>query len=251
MRIYSTMYDELFNQVPDHPRLSRRSDERATRVINENKFTLVRDFLDPSGVFVEFAPGDCRFVLEVAGAYVKTAYAVDISDQRDHNLEFPSNLKLIVYDGYGLESIERSSVDTVFSDYFIEHLHPEDTRLHFELVYRLLKPGGRYVFRTPNGLTGPHDVSEYFSTTPQGFHLKEWTYAEMRLLLGSLGFRHCQMVGRVRGRRIRLPYQCARYCELGLGSFQGRRGVRWLGFWCRLFAWWPPSDFGSAEPRDC
>jgi SAM-dependent methyltransferase len=216
IEIYSTMYDDLFRQVPDHPRLTRRTDERTTRMISGNKLSLVRDFLGPSSVFVEFAPGDCRFVMEVA-AYVRRAYAVDISDQREPGLDFPRNLTLIVYDGYNLEGIEENSVDTVFSDYFIEHLHPEDTRLHLALAYRLLKPGGRYIFRTPNGLIGPHDVSEYFSTTPQGFHLKEWTYTEMRPLLRSLGFRRCQMVGRVSGRRFRLPYECAQVCELGLG----------------------------------
>jgi SAM-dependent methyltransferase len=216
IEIYATMYDDLFRQVPDHSRLTRRRDERATRMISGNKLLLVRDFLDPSHVFVEFAPGDCRFVMEVA-AYVKSAYAVDISDQREPGLDFPRNLKLIVYDGYNLEGIEESSVDTVFSDYFIEHLHPEDTQLHFELVYRLLKPGGRYVFRTPNGLIGPHDVSEYFSVTPQGFHLREWTYTEMRPLLRSLGFRHCYVSGGLRGRRISLPYLYAQVCEFGLG----------------------------------
>lgn len=221
--IYATMYDELFERVPDHPRLTQRRDDRLTGIANRKKLALVREFLTPKSVFLEFAPGDCRFAMEVA-AHVRTALAVDISDQRDPEARAPENFRLIVYDGYRLESVEDGSVDLVFSDQFIEHLHPEDTRTHFELAHRLLRPGGRYVFRMPHAMSGPHDVSEYFSEEPEGFHLKEWTYLELRGLLRDLRFRRFYVVWLANGVRLRPPYSYVETCERVLRTLP--RGLR-------------------------
>lgn len=213
--IYATMYDDLFRQVPDHPRLTRRNDEKLTRLANKERLALVRDFLNPSSVFAEFAPGDCTFAMEAA-KYVKTAYGMDISDQRGQNYKSAANFELIIYDGYHLEGIESSSVDILFSDQLIEHIHPEDTKLHFELAYRILKPGGKYVFRTPHAFTGPYDVSQYFSDDPQGFHLKEWTFIEFKQLFKDVHFSQFYPVRSVKGIRLKLPYLYVEACEHAL-----------------------------------
>ena len=42
----------------------------------------------------------------------------------------------------------------MFSGQVIEHLHPEDVPIHLKCVFERLKPGGRYIFDTPTGLTG-------------------------------------------------------------------------------------------------
>lgn len=210
--IYATMYQELFGKVPDHPRLTRRESADLTARANRSKLCLVGGFLDESSVFVEFASGDCRFAGRVAGR-VGRAYGIDISDQRNSKDGFPENFELIVYDGYNLDEIENDSVDIVFSDHLIEHLHPEDARLHFALVRRILKTGGKYVFRTPHALTGPHDVSRYFSDEPECFHLKEWTYTEIKKMLEDL--RYAEFHPRWRAKRInlRMPYGYFSMCE--------------------------------------
>jgi len=210
--IYATMYDDLFNQVPDHPRLTQRDDEELTRIANKSKLAVVSEFLNKSSVFVEFAPGDCRFAMEVA-KYVRNVYTIDISDQRGHTDDSPKNFRLIVYDGYSLEEIEENSVDIIFSDQFIEHLHPEDTKLHFELAYHILKHGGKYVFRTPHSFTGPHDVSGYFSDDPQGFHLKEWTFIELKQLLKELKYSQFHAYRHIKGIKLRIPYLYYEICE--------------------------------------
>ena len=223
-KIYATMYDELFARVPDHPRLTRRADSGATSEQNHVKLQLVGRYLDPSRVFLEFAPGDCRFAIDVAGR-VKHAYGLDISDQRRRGEQTPDNFELIVYDGYHLDAIPDHSVDVIFSDQLIEHFHPDDTRLHFELAHRLLKDGGVYVFRTPHTLTGPHDVSLYFSDEPECFHLKEWTYREIRSLLRSIGyssFSAWQYRQRFNA-TYRLPYSYFAAMEAMLGSLPKRR----------------------------
>ncbi len=184
--IYAGMYDELFAKVTDHPRLKERANNERIQASNIQRLELVKKFLNDLTVFVEFGPGDCNFSFEVS-KYVKKVYAVDISDQSGRNNNIPTNFKLIVYDGYNL-NMESNSVDVAFSDQFIEHLHPDDAEYHFELVKRILRDNGVYVFRSPHAFFGPHDISKYFSDEPQGFHLKEWTYSEIEKILKKVNF---------------------------------------------------------------
>lgn len=219
--IYSTMYDELFREVPDHPRLTRRDSEQLTEAANRNKLSVVGRFLTKSDVFVEFAPGDCKFSMEAA-KHVKFAYGIDISDQRDPSDDVPENFKLVLYDGYDLDGVDNESIDIVFSDQLIEHFHPEETKLHFEIVHRMLKAGGKYVFRTPHALTGPHDVSMYFSDEPDCFHLKEWTYIELKALLMDVKYSKFQTRWRARKLDFRVPYYYFAACEHVLGRIPKR-----------------------------
>lgn len=220
-KIYAVMYDELFAKVPDHPRLMRRENEVDTRRANRTKFALTRTEIDKSTVFGEFAPGDCRFVMEVA-PHVKQAIGIDISDQRNPADPVPENFKLIVYDGYNLDEIPDNTLDILFSDQLIEHFHPEDTEYHFQIALRILKPRGKYIFRTPNRLSGPHDISEYFCDTPEGFHLKEWTYTEIRPVLQEAGFGKISARLTFKGRVFRLPYFIFTFMEKLLSVFPRR-----------------------------
>jgi len=181
-KIFPVMYHELFTKVPDHPRLNE------TKIIDTNSPTLqfLKKYLNDSTVYVEFGPGDCQLA-SIVCKYTKKVIAVDISDQRKDESRFPSNLELIIYDGYDL-NIERGSVDVVFSDQFIEHLHPEDVEYHFQLVKRILHDEGLYIFRTPHAYFGPHDISKFFSDEPEGFHLKEWTHSEIEEILKKVNF---------------------------------------------------------------
>ena len=176
------MYDELFSNVPDHPRL------KETKITDTDSPTLLflKEYLNDSSVYVEFGPGDCQFASTVC-KYAKKVVAVDISDQRKEGSRFPSNFELIIYDGYDL-NMESGSVDVVFSDEFIEHLHPEDVEYHFQLVKRILHDEGLYIFRTPHAYFGPHDISKFFSDEPEGFHLKEWTHSEIEETLKKVNF---------------------------------------------------------------
>ncbi|RJP62045.1 MAG: class I SAM-dependent methyltransferase [Candidatus Auribacter fodinae] len=186
--IYSTMYDELLATVPDHPRLTRRKDRVTTETRIRTQLALIERFLADDTIFVEFAPGDCELALHMCSR-VKSVYAIDISDQgRESLVDAPKNFKLIIYNGYDLD-FEENIADVVFSDQLIEHLHPDDTQLHFQLVYKILKEGGAYVFRTPHKFMGPCDISRYFSDKAEGFHLKEWTFMELAKVIKSVGFR--------------------------------------------------------------
>ena len=204
-QIYATMYDELFKKVPDHPRLTKRVDDRLTENSIKSKMALMRRFLNPSASFLEFGSGDCRFAMAAAN-HVKHSYGIDISDQRNPNDLPPDNFDLIVYDGYSIDAINDDYIDLVFSDYLIEHLHPEETLFHFNLVFRLLKYKGKYVFRTPHAFVGPTDISRYFSDVAEGFHLKEWTYADLYAVIKKIGYSKISEYWYAKGIMIKIPF---------------------------------------------
>lgn len=201
-QIYRTMYDELFSEVPHHPRLVIREDPERTRRSIRKKIALVKPFTEVTCVFLEFGPGDCRFAFEFS-KHVKKLYAVDISSQMG-NAAPPDNVELILYNGYDLD-IPESTVDVIFSDQLIEHLHPDDTAFHFSLAKKLLRPGGAYILTTPHALTGPHDVSHHFSNQAECFHLKEWTFEELVPLIRNSGFRSVAGYWFFGGIRVRFP----------------------------------------------
>ncbi len=210
-KIFPVMYHELFTKVPDHPRLSK------TKMTDTNSQTLqfLKKHLKDSTVYVEFGPGDCQLAAAVC-KFTKKVIAVDISDQRKYRSRLPSNFELIIYDGYDL-NMERNSVDVVFSDQFIEHLHPEDVEYHFQLVNRILRDNGLYIFRTPHAYFGPHDISKFFSDEPEGFHLKEWTHSEIEGILKKVNFTSWDGFWRINNKLnneyLRIPFSYFRFAE--------------------------------------
>lgn len=202
--LFKTLYTELFDRVPDHPRLTRRDTTESSQQNSEKQLRLLLPHFPANGpkpVLVEFAPGDCRLSFAAAPACEKV-YGIDISDQRSPGEVFPENFELIVYDGYHLD-LPEACADLVFSYQFLEHLHPDDVPLHFEMVHRLLKPGGVYVFDTPHRFSGPHDISVHFGDTLECFHFQEWSYREMRRLLKHHGFGRTAM--HRKGRLVKNP----------------------------------------------
>lgn len=185
-QLFAKLYGELFERVPDHPRLTRRDTPEDSRRKVASQMRLLQPFLKPEATVLEFAPGDCRLAA-AAAAKVKKVIGVDISDQRSATEQSPPNLELVVYDGYTL-NVPPASVDVCFSYQFLEHLHPDDIDPHFQMARRVLKPGGVYVFDTPHRYTGPHDISAFFTDKLECFHFQEWTHREMRKLLKRHGF---------------------------------------------------------------
>jgi SAM-dependent methyltransferase len=184
--LFGRLYGELFERVPDHPRHTRKGSEAARRRGVQAQMRLLQGTLRPGQVVVEFAPGD-GWLSNAAAATAAQVYAIDISDQRDLSTSPPANVRHVVYDGYHVD-LPDACADVVFSYQFLEHLHPDDVAPHFELVRRLLKPGGCYVFDTPHRYSGPHDISRYFGDRLDCFHFQEWTHRDMRRLLRAHGF---------------------------------------------------------------
>ena len=79
--LFSRLYGELFERVPDHPRLVRRETPEESRPGVEARMAILRGHIGSDTTFLEFAPGDCRLAYEVC-KQVKKVVGVDISDQR-------------------------------------------------------------------------------------------------------------------------------------------------------------------------
>jgi SAM-dependent methyltransferase len=73
----------------------------------------------------------------------------------------------------------KNMFDWVVSVDLLEHLHPQDARLHIQEAARVLKPKGKYLLVTPNASVGIHagDV-----------HVKEYNYEELVDLFSNAGF---------------------------------------------------------------
>jgi len=195
-QLYTSLYDELFRRVPDHPQLSLRHEPASQRSLN-NRLDLLRKHLHPGATYLEIGAGDCSLAIEVA-KLVRKVYAVDVSNEITREVELPDNFELIISDGSSIP-IPPGSVDVAYSDQVMEHLHPDDAMDQLKNVYEALAPGGLYICITPNRLSGPHDVSRYFEEVATGFHLKEYSATELSKMFKAAGFRQSYVLVGARG----------------------------------------------------
>ena len=103
-------------------------------------------------------------------------------------------------DDIRLGGFSDGSIDVVYSNDFIEHLTEEDANVFLRSAFRVLRPRGTIFTVTPNRLAGPHDSTQWFASigsTAEGFHLREYNYAELCAALRAAGFTHL---------RARIPF---------------------------------------------
>lgn len=200
--IFSTMYDDLFARVPDHPRLAARgADTRGREDQLRWNMAQLKPYLRPGQTVLEVGAGDCALSRRIAEA-AEQVYAVDISDQAQGGL--PGNVRLVITDGRTID-VPAGTVDLAFSDQVMEHLHPDDALEQLRNIHRALKPGGVYMCVTPNRVYGPSDISAFFDDEPRGFHLREYTLGEIRELFVRAGFRRQHVYIGARGCFLRCP----------------------------------------------
>jgi len=186
--LYQDAYHRLLGGLPDHPRKTVHSPERAsrTRAYVQRQAAMLRRELRPNDVFVDLGGGDGAVALAVA-PHVRKAIVVDVSDALAPVSGTPPNFEFIKNVGASIP-LPSESADFVYSNQVMEHLHPDDALEQLGEVHRVLKRGGRYLCRTPNRVSGPHDVSMFFSNVAQGMHLKEYSYGELTALMKRAGF---------------------------------------------------------------
>jgi SAM-dependent methyltransferase len=201
--LYTEVYDELFRRVPDHPQLWLKFDAKARQDNLDQRLTIIKKHLPAGATYLEIGPGDCSLAIEVA-RLARKVYAVDVSREITKETELPNNLELIISDGSSIP-VPNDSVDLAYSDQLMEHLHPEDAIDQLRNIYKSLAAGGRYICITPNRLSGPHDVSQYFDDVATGFHLKEYTMTELSEMFRDVGFRKLQVLVGARGFHIKTP----------------------------------------------
>jgi SAM-dependent methyltransferase len=220
--LYASVYNELFERVPDHPQLRRKSSAEMSEAAVSAQYRLLRRFLNGSTTFLEVGAGDCAVSLRAcrdAGRVI----AADVSDAITGGIAAPDNFRLVLFDGCDL-ALERESVDVAYSNQVVEHLHPDDAVTQLTSIWRALKPGGVYVCVTPNRVNGPHDVSRFFDPVATGFHLKEYTYADLDRLMRQVGFVGTRACVGLKGHFILVPVSLMRALERA--AFLLPRGAR-------------------------
>lgn len=209
--VYSQVYSELFAALPDHPqrRMPGNARGRLAAMLRE-----IAGKLRPQTVLLEIGCGNAALAIAAAGQ-VRMAYGLDVTDALIDFANAAPNFKFLRTGGVDIP-LPAEAVDFAYSNQLMEHLHPDDAFDQLSEVYRVLKPGGRYMCITPSRVTGPHDVSCYFDYEATCLHLREYDYGALRALFRRAGFRVFACSATIRGREIHLAYPAIRAAERGL-----------------------------------
>lgn len=218
-RVYSEVYSELFATLPDHPQHAAERGDQAERIAAQTK--LLIPLLRGGRRYLEIGCGDAAVTFAMA-AHARIAYGLDVTDALIDRAAAPPRFSFVKTSGVHI-ALPSRTVDLVYSNQLIEHLHPDDAAAHLREVARVLTPGGLYLCRTPNRLTGPHDISAYFDYQATGFHLREYDHRSLRRLMRAAGFASVRFfVGGTR--RIPMPFPLAATLETVLDCLP--RGAR-------------------------
>ncbi len=186
--LYTEVYDEIYTKVPYLlPEQVEISHQKLT-----SDLKMIRPYVSKDTSYLEVGPGNCIFAFAIA-PFVKKVLAVDVSPEVTKNSNPPANFELVISDGTSIP-VPADSVDFAYSNQLMEHLHPDDAKEQLENIYRALKSGGTYLCRTPNRLSGPHDISGYFDDVATGFHLKEYTIEDLIKLMKEVGFKKFELI---------------------------------------------------------
>lgn len=184
--LYSEVYNELYEKVTDISQLTQKASLENTKKAVQNKMEFLKRFLSSKQTVVEIGPGDCSFSFKIA-EFVDKVYGLEISKIISDNSSHPDNFELIIYDGCNIP-FEDESVDIVYSNQLMEHIHPDDALMQLQSIQRILVKGGKYICVTPNKVNGPWDISKYFDQVATGLHLKEYSVKELNKIFKETGF---------------------------------------------------------------
>jgi SAM-dependent methyltransferase len=211
--LYTSVYEELFRRVPNHPLLVQKADQK---VKDETLFalSLLKRFLRKDIDFLEIGAGDCALASRVA-AKVKSVVAIDVANSIAAGRALPANCKLVISDGCNVP-VPNGSISLAFSDQLMEHLHPDDALTQLKNIHAALSPNGIYICLTPNRLSGPHDISRNFDKTATGLHLREYSSTDLIELFKTAGFTRMSLLIGARGYYIQCPVELVKIVEKSL-----------------------------------
>lgn len=203
--LYEKVYEDYYSELPFHPAFQVKNNFEIQKNRLDFQLNKLIPIVNKNQVFVEVGAGDCALSKQLS-SYVGKIYALEISQtyaMQENKL--PSNMEIIIFDGFNFP-FEANSIDFVYSNQLIEHLHPDDSIEQLKSIFNCLKKGGRHMIITPNRLLGPGDISGHFGDEPIGFHLKEYTDLELRSILKSVGFKKFKFQTIIKGKSIYVPF---------------------------------------------
>ena len=223
--LYTALYDDLYRSLPDHPQFAKAGSPASRDAQIAKLVGRLTPYLEPGSTFLEIGPGDCALSSALA-PHCAFVHAVDVTEGAVDASKMPANFALHISDGTTIP-VASDSIDVAFSDQLMEHLHPDDAIDQLREIRRVLKPGGLYLCITPNRLSGPHDVSRFFSDVAEGFHICEYTNGELAALMREIGFRGVAAAVPLRGRLVAAPVApfVALEAALGLLPPAARRSI--------------------------
>lgn len=201
--LYTAVYDELYRRVPHHQQLTKKKSHADTARAISWQLGLLERFIKKHSTVLEVGPGGCSLSFKLT-EMVGKVFAVDVSNVITNSLSVPLNFELIISDGISIP-LPDESIDVVYSNQLMEHMHPDDAKEQLQDIFRVLKPGGCYVCITPNKVNGPWEISYYYDEVAKGFHLKEYTMSELVSLFEYVGFRKYKAYVGAGGKYVRFP----------------------------------------------
>lgn len=125
-------------------------------------YSLVEKYANEKSRVLEIGPGSTNERSKRLASLCGSLVGLDIDEAVKQN---EALAEAHVYDGY-VFPLPDSHFDAGVSIWVNEHIeHPE---IHCREIYRVLKPGGRYIFNTPNKY---HYASMIACFTPHWFHV--------------------------------------------------------------------------------
>ncbi len=203
--LYEEVYEDYYSELPFHPAFKVKNNNEIQKFRLDFQLNKLIPILKNHQVFVEIGAGDCALSRQLS-SHVSKIYALEISETyASQNNELPSNMEIIIFDGFNFP-FEPNSIDFIYSNQLIEHLHSDDALDQLKSIFNCLKKGGKHMCITPNRLLGPGDISGYFGDKAIGFHLKEYTDIELRSTLKSIGFKRFKFQTIIKGKSIYIPF---------------------------------------------
>lgn len=162
-----------------------------------------RRLLSPGSTVYEIGSGAGHLARYLNANGIK-CIRTDISSERNSTNQSGDEKK--VTDGVNLSRFVDQKYQYLISDQVVEHLHPDDIILHFSEARSILEEGGSYVFRAPNALCGPKDLSLVFGLNKAIFmHLHEFTWGDVSFIVKECKFKKAKAIFVVPGTNIAIP----------------------------------------------
>jgi SAM-dependent methyltransferase len=203
-KLYSPVYEEYFRKLPFHPQHTIKQNQQARQARVDYQLRQILPLIEGKEKFMEIGAGDCSLSI-AASSFCKQVLALEVSQEIAENLQLPANVKVLLFDGFDIP-LDDNSIDAAYSNQLMEHLHPDDAEEQLRSIHRVLREGGAYICITPNRISGPHDISRFFTDRPVGFHLREYSATELRELFLAVGFSEVIAYTIIKGRQVVLPF---------------------------------------------